>query len=40
MRHKMKKAVCLSMNGRDREFLATTVTAGIITRLTYMGLMG
>ena len=28
------------MNGRDRDFLAATATAGIITGLTYMGLMG
>jgi hypothetical protein len=35
----MKQVVSLSMNGRDREFLTTTVTVGIITGLTYMGLM-
>jgi hypothetical protein len=30
----------LSMNGRDGEFLTTTVIVGIITGLTYMGLIG
>lgn len=36
----MKLGISLSMNTRDRKFSATTVIVGIITGLTYMGLMG
>jgi len=36
----MRLEICLSMNKRKSKFLTTMVTVGIITGLTYIGLMG
>ena len=37
---KMKPRMFFNMDSRDRRLLTTTVTVGIITGLTYTGLMG